>query len=1039
MNEQVVPDDSFRDNLKSIEYIGFRTSSDKVIQISTEELTESLQNNCDSVCKIRQFSVSGTLLKQLSSIIRSTLNNDSKIFKKPLKVTNFKVPAKRENVENIEPSQEEKRRKLDSTSNEYKKDLGNVFNPNANEDKKVDHFNENYKKSAEQPFIGFKTANGKDIVISEQALKLVRSRWNEEDCISSSLLKGESTVCSEYDLNAMESKAVCEKETFNGSLIGFKTASGKDIHISEDSLKQVKSMWKDDELDSCFNSLLDEESTEQLEEREANIDKTTKAANNEDTEVERPCIGFKTASGKNIHISEEALEKIRSRMEDEEMEITCSDSVNKNLSRNITDSIKDVDVVIGKEISRSGNVSEGNTNSFVGFQTASGKSITISEEALRHVRNRWKEEEDSSESLIDTEKLNYFCSKGLKETNETPIDNFETDKNNAKAIKRKLSICIKSNINEGIKVSKEHEKNQWKDINLEVGSDATLTSSLNSNAEDDDWLEDAAILCDVLQARERERNNQKEFILSKTDSHEEFPSNEVAQNTGKRMTLKEALKSTKTETSICLSLNNSLAYEFSCGDSSEIFKTLSNGTNLIWNSGGKAGWEEFHNALRASPGVNPAKVHHNWTKTAYGLIVWKLSNYERYSSIGRSLMEEEVLRDLLLRYRLDLERRARNIPVLRSILNKDVNSAIPVVLLVCARIKDSITLSDGHYCIRADLDELLLKQARSGKIRNGAKLIVANAKMIGEACEPWEDEAQNVRFQLSFNSTRRAAGWLKLGHFHKFPILPLNSLKCGGGYVTAVDVVIERIHAPCMVGYRKKERIERGLKAASMSDPLENDYECQRATLRCLKSRAKCMLLLRTSAESEQVKEGLSYRLINFNVARRRDSIELRKIMHSEIKLLDSCCTVERFPIALRHLPQTVDNNFYDIVAKLVSEDVTDKLPIGLADKKLYRYYIIRDSANRLAFLRFVDRVRVEFSSVLEKDPHAMYDVVLVDRVNNFPVVELTDLSRVSKSPKSEVFEAELLNLEESVENIDLNQILSQGQHIRRRRSNIIY
>lgn len=161
--------------------------------------------------------------------------------------------------------------------------------------------------------------------------------------------------------------------------------------------------------------------------------------------------------------------------------------------------------------------------------------------------------------------------------------------------------------------------------------------------------------------------------------------------------------------------------------------------------------------------------------------------------------------------------------------------------------------------------------------------------------------------------------------------------------------------------------------------------------------------------------------------------------MHSEIKLLNSSCTVERFPTALRHLPQTVDNNFYDIVAKLVSDDVTDKLPIGLADKKLYRYYIIRDSDNGLAFVRFVDRVRVEFSSVLEKISHAMYDVVLVDRVNNFPVVELTDLSRVSKSPKSEVFEAELLNLEESAENIDLNQILSQGQHIRRRRSNIIY
>lgn len=99
----------------------------------------------------------------------------------------------------------------------------------------------------------------------------------------------------------------------------------------------------------------------------------------------------------------------------------------------------------------------------------------------------------------------------------------------------------------------------------------------------------------------------------------------------------------------CLSFNNSVVFEFSCKDSSEIFKSLFNGTKIVWNSDGRAGWEEFHDALRASPGVNPSKVHRNWTKTAYGLIVWKLSNYERYSSIGRSLMEEEVLRDLLLR------------------------------------------------------------------------------------------------------------------------------------------------------------------------------------------------------------------------------------------------------------------------------------------------------------------------------------------------------------------------------------------------------
>lgn len=534
MSEQVVPNNSMKEIIKNIEYIGFRTVSEKVVQFSTEELIESLRKCKDNVSRLKEFTISNSLVKQLSSLLPTDLSDESKIFKKPSKVKSFKVPVKRENDENIEPSKDEKRRKLESENKEIQ---NNTHLHNDLNGCPIMDYSDTFSSS--DSFVGFKTASGKNINISEKALNLVRSRWNEEDYVAQEIPKEERALSSR-DLNFLPLEK--EKYSKNCSTMSFKTASGREIPISEEALKLAQSRWNDDELNSYLNSSPNENTIEKEGRKNEDFVRQD-TTDNKDMEVEMSFVGFKTASGKDIHISKEILQKFRTRIENEEMEIACSDSSNKKMSPNFAACTKG-DIMNGEDTSRSRDISDTNKNFFVGFQTASGKSITISEDALQHVRNKWKDEEDSTSSEICGAKLNNDLDGRLENRNIAKLGNFERFENNF-TINTKSLACLKPTTDDSFKASQEHIKNQWKENNLERGSDATLTSSLNSNAEDDDWLEDAAILCDVLQARERERNNQKEFILSKADVQNEIIHNEISINKQKRTTLREALKSKK--------------------------------------------------------------------------------------------------------------------------------------------------------------------------------------------------------------------------------------------------------------------------------------------------------------------------------------------------------------------------------------------------------------------------------------------------------------------------------------------------------------
>lgn len=135
-------------------------------------------------------------------------------------------------------------------------------------------------------------------------------------------------------------------------LIGFTTASGRTVSISEDSLKAARNILKD-----CNN-----ETIHHL----APTDITTPPTNNTATPIDHlpittplapPILGFSTASGKTVHVSDDALIKAQS----------------------ILATSPEGSVAMITE--------EAKSSSSIQFKTASGKGVVISKESLEATKS----------------------------------------------------------------------------------------------------------------------------------------------------------------------------------------------------------------------------------------------------------------------------------------------------------------------------------------------------------------------------------------------------------------------------------------------------------------------------------------------------------------------------------------------------------------------------------------------------------------------------------------------------------------------------
>ncbi|XP_078603225.1 uncharacterized protein LOC144877195 [Branchiostoma floridae x Branchiostoma japonicum] len=186
-------------------------------------------------------------------------------------------------------------------------------------------------------FGGFTTAAGKDVKVSKQALQKAKQLWDQTEESSSS-----------------------HKESTSSGFQGFQTASGKKVDISDQALSRAKELWRDTVGDSSD---------------EAKGDDVTK-------ESSAKCTGFQTAGGKKVQVSAGALQKAQLLWKDNDIEET---SLGKSVET-LDSATFNEEILKEKDITQP---SKGDL--FVGFKTASGHTVNVSETSLQRAKQMFQD------------------------------------------------------------------------------------------------------------------------------------------------------------------------------------------------------------------------------------------------------------------------------------------------------------------------------------------------------------------------------------------------------------------------------------------------------------------------------------------------------------------------------------------------------------------------------------------------------------------------------------------------------------------------
>ncbi|EZA50099.1 Breast cancer type 2 susceptibility protein-like protein [Ooceraea biroi] len=267
------------------------------------------------------------------------------------------------------------------------------------------------------------------------------------------------------------------------------------------------------------------------------------------------------------------------------------------------------------------------------------------------------------------------------------------------------------------------------------------------------------------------------------------------------------------------------SYKFRCSDfyGSDVARGnvrgigMEDGVRLILDENGYVGVWEFLRAFLASPGVDPNLVPARWVDNHYRWIVWKLASMDRMKfgtvELPRALTPSYVMAQLKYRYDREIDRSQR--PAIRRILEKDDVASKRMILCVSSIVENSnvstevgksprigapkwkIELTDGWYGIPACIDAGLARAISMGKIREGAKLVVSGAELLNcdQGCYPLEAPA-DVCLKLHANSARRARWDTKLGYAPRSGPIPikLRNVCASGGLIGKMTITVARVY-----------------------------------------------------------------------------------------------------------------------------------------------------------------------------------------------------------------------------------------------------
>ncbi|XP_033116195.1 breast cancer type 2 susceptibility protein homolog isoform X2 [Anneissia japonica] len=211
-----------------------------------------------------------------------------------------------------------------------------------------------------EPCVGFMTGNGDEVNVSEDALRLVKQAYDNDD-VASDMLFSKWTIESKKSKLSTRSTRSCvskQREASDSKIdkpfVGFMTGKGEKVKVSDVSLKKVKLDF-DDEINPV---------------------------------VKKPFIGFLTGKGEKVHVSDDAIKKVKFVFEEEiSSGVSFKDQYAGFQSGSGTTvsvsakSLNKTKQLLDAKMDNALSDSERNA-SCIGFLTGRGKKVSISDNAI---------------------------------------------------------------------------------------------------------------------------------------------------------------------------------------------------------------------------------------------------------------------------------------------------------------------------------------------------------------------------------------------------------------------------------------------------------------------------------------------------------------------------------------------------------------------------------------------------------------------------------------------------------------------------------
>ncbi|RVE51602.1 hypothetical protein evm_003734 [Chilo suppressalis] len=230
-------------------------------------------------------------------------------------------------------------------------------------------------------FLGFKSASNKEVKISHKALEQSKKLFDDLD-LNEFNNKNEVTHGNNCDtvssfaknktIRVIENENCVQWNENSTAFLGFKSASNKEVKISDKALAQSKKLFADLDLnDYNFNKKEDKIISVEENENCLQLNKNSTAFT-----------GFRSASNKEVKISEKALAQSKKLFSDLEVDSHIADYKNPTF--------KNIDIQPSKNSTA--------TEVCKGFQTASKKPIKISAQALSKSMKLFKDIDNDNDN-----------------------------------------------------------------------------------------------------------------------------------------------------------------------------------------------------------------------------------------------------------------------------------------------------------------------------------------------------------------------------------------------------------------------------------------------------------------------------------------------------------------------------------------------------------------------------------------------------------------------------------------------------------------